>query len=78
MSGSAVVPFPAGAGVCDSAVPPRLPSRSEAAPAATKTGFEMADIGLNPDKASTQFIGDEFWKGLPSIRDGLISIHSVG
>src|ERR1700722_16250004 len=43
ISGSPVTPFPAG-GVCDSAGPPRLQSRSEAAPEATNIGLVNTDF----------------------------------
>ncbi len=79
MSGSAVVPFPAGAGVCDSAGPPKLPSRSEAAPEATKIGFEKADMVSIPMKPRpNSSLSTNFGRALPSTCDGTISIDSAG
>jgi hypothetical protein len=51
IDGSAVVPAPAGAAVCDSAGPPRLPSSSEAAPDAINTDLVDTDIVPIPESS---------------------------
>src|SRR6202021_1637629 len=56
MLGSAVVPFAAGAGVCDNAGLPRLQSRSEAAPEAANIGLVNTDFLPIPFRSPPQFV----------------------
>jgi hypothetical protein len=70
--GSAVVPLPAGAAVCDIAVPPR-PSSSDAELERRRVVFAESVIIPDPEKP-LPFVFNEFEKRLPSMCDGLISI----
>src|ERR1700694_5590803 len=75
--GSAVVPLPAGAAVCDIAVPPR-PSSSDAELERRRVVLTESVIIPDPEKAAARFVVNEFEKCLPSMWDGLISIYPCG
>jgi hypothetical protein len=71
--GSAVLPPPAGAAVCDMAVSPR-PSSSDAELERRRVVFTKSVIIPDPEKAAARFVVNEFEKRLPSPCDEPISI----